>query len=154
MNVNKALFKFIKVALGVLIVLLVVYATVSLCGFGFDFGYRVFNEPAVSEAPGEDIMISIDEGMSSREIGKMLEEKGLVNDGTLFAVQLALSAYKDDMKPGVYTLNTSMTAKDMMVRISEVYQAKIKAEKEAEEKKQQSTQSDTTKSTQSDTQNK
>lgn len=151
MNVNKALFKFIKIASGVLLVLLLIYFTVSLCSFGFDFGYRVFNEPAVSEAPGEDIMISISEDMSGRELGKMLEEKGLVKNGTLFYVQLQLSAYKKDMKPGVYTLNTSMTAKDMMVQISDVYKAREKAaEEKAKADAQAATQAET--STKKDTQ--
>ena len=122
MNVNKALFKFIKIASGVLLVLLLIYFTVSLCSFGFDFGYRVFNEPAVSEAPGEDIMISISEDMSGRELGKMLAEKGLVKNGTLFYVQLQLSAYKKDMKPGKKKWNhmklilKSIVPKDILQR--------------------------------------
>ena len=32
--------------------------------------------------------------------------------------QLKLSAYSGHIKPGIYTLNTSMTAKDMMVIMS------------------------------------
>lgn len=150
MNVNKALFKFIKIASLVLALLLFIYFIVILCSFCFDFGYRVFNEPAIAEAPGEDIMISISEDMSSGEIGEMLEEKGLVKDGTLFKVQLLLSAYKDDMEPGVYTLNTSMTAKDMMVKIAEVNKEKKKAEEEAakeKEKESQKTSEETQKET-------
>jgi UPF0755 protein len=52
--------------------------------------------------------------MSEREIGKMLENRGLIDDGNLFFVQLKLSAYSGDLKSGMYTLNTSMTAKEMM----------------------------------------
>lgn len=152
MDINQALFKFIKGALSVLLVLLIIYGTVTICRFGFDFGYRVFNEPPMAEAPGEDIMISIEEGMSSKELGTMLEQKGLIRDGGLFSVQLSLSAYKNDMMPGIYTLNTSMTAKDMMVKISEIYHAKLEAEeaaKKEQEKAQQNTQStESTESTQ------
>lgn len=153
MNINKALFKFIKIATGILVMLLLIYLIIFLCKFCFDFGYRVFNEPAVSDKPGEDIMISISEDMSSGDIGKMLEEKGLVRDGKLFAVQLMLSAYKSDMEPGVYTLNTSMTAKDMMVKISDVNEAKRKAAEEAEKEKQEASQKETesSKGTEADT---
>ena len=82
----------------------------------------------MAEAPGEDVLIQIKEGMSARELGQMLEEKGLVRDGNLFYLQLKLSAYSKDMAPGVYTLNTSMTAKEMMVEISETADEKASEE--------------------------
>ena len=46
---------------------------------------------------------------------KELKEKGLVEDAKLFFVQLKVSAYSGKLHSGVYTLNTSMTARDMMV---------------------------------------
>ena len=64
------------------------------------------------------MIISLSEDTSARELGKTLEEKGLVRDGNLFFLQLKLSAYSKRILPGVYTLNTSMTAKDMMVVMS------------------------------------
>ena len=48
-------------------------------------------------------------------LGVILEEKGLVRDSRLFYLQLKLSAYSGKIIPGVYTLNTSMTPKDMIV---------------------------------------
>ena len=119
MDVNKAIQRFIKIAFKIMVALLIIYATIGISKVAYDFGYRVFTEPAVADAPGEDVLIQIKEGMSARELGQMLEEKGLVRDGNLFFLQLKLSAYSKKMKPGVYTLNTSMTAKEMMVTISE-----------------------------------
>lgn len=119
MDVNKTIQRFIKIAFKIMLVLLVVYATIGVSKVAYDFGYRVFTEPAVAEAPGEDVVVQIKEGMSARELGQMLEDKGLVRDGNLFYLQLKLSAYSKKMEPGVYTLNTSMTAKEMMVAISE-----------------------------------
>ena len=118
MDLNKFLFRFISVAFKVMIALLVIAATVKLGGIGYDFGYRVFTEPAMAEEPGKDILVQVREDMSARELGKTLEEKGLVRDGNLFFLQLKLSAYSKKILPGVYTLNTSMTAKDMMVVMS------------------------------------
>ena len=120
MNVNKALITFIRVAFGVLLILLAIYAGTRLCSVGYDFGYRVFTEPAVDKAPGKDVMVQIKEGMSAKEIGELLEEKGLVRDAKLFYIQLKLSAYSKKIVPDIYTLNTSMTAKDMMVVMSAV----------------------------------
>ena len=118
MDLNKFLFRFISVAFKIMVVLFVIAATVKLGGIGYDFGYRVFTEPAMAEEPGKDILVQVREDMSARELGKTLEEKGLVRDGNLFFLQLKLSAYSKKILPGVYTLNTSMTAKDMMVVMS------------------------------------
>ena len=53
-----------------------------------------------------------------KEIGVLLESKGLIKDGTLFYLQNILSKYKGDLKAGTYTLNTSMTTEEMMAVIS------------------------------------
>ena len=118
MDLNKFLFRFISIAFKIMVVLFVIAATVKLGGIGYDFGYRVFTEPAMAEEPGKDILVQVREDMSARELGKALEEKGLVRDGNVFFLQLKLSAYSKKILPGVYTLNTSMTAKDMMVVMS------------------------------------
>ena len=118
MDLNKFLFRFISVAFKIMIALLVIVATVKLGGIGYDFGYRVFTETAIDKEPGKDVLVQVREDTSARELGKTLEEKGLVRDGNLFFLQLKLSAYSKRILPGVYTLNTSMTAKDMMVVMS------------------------------------
>lgn len=127
MNINKTLFNFIKIASAILVVLIFIYVGVSFCATAYDFGYRVFTEPAIEEAPGQDVLIQIKDGMSAKDIGDMMEEKGLIRDASLFRIQLKLSAYSDNMEPGVYTLNTSMTPKEMIVSIAEAAEAKEKA---------------------------
>ena len=118
MDLNKFLFRFISVAFKIMIALFVIAATVKLGGIGYDFGYRVFTESAIDKEPGKDVLVQVREDTSARELGKTLEEKGLVRDGNLFFLQLKLSAYSKRILPGVYTLNTSMTVKDMMVVMS------------------------------------
>lgn len=114
MKLNKVIFRFVSVSFSVLILLLVVAGLLKLGTFCYDFGYRVFTETAVDEEPGRDVVVQLTADMSEREIGKMLEEEGLVRDGSLFYVQLKVSAYSGKLKPGIYTLNTSMTGKDMI----------------------------------------
>lgn len=114
MDTNKVIFKFIKIAFSVMIALVILYATISTAIVAYDFGYRVFTESPMEEKPGTKVKVTIDEGMSDSEIGKLLEENGLIRDGNLFSLQLKLSIYKDKLIPGRYTLNTSMTAKEMM----------------------------------------
>lgn len=100
----------IKIAVAVWILNFIYTKTID----AYDFGYRVFTESAVSPAPGRDVTVSITEGKSYREIGKLLEEKGLVRDANLAFVQLLVAEQRENMKPGAYTLNTSMTVEDMV----------------------------------------
>lgn len=115
MNMNKALFRFIKVAFTIMVILLIVYAFTRLGRTAYDFGYRVFTETAMEAEPGRDVLVQVDTGTSGKELGETLENKGLIRDAKLFSIQLKLSAYSNKLKPGVYTLNTSMTPKEMMV---------------------------------------
>lgn len=120
MNLNKFIFKFVRVSFSILVMLLIVIGLIKLANFCYDFGYRVFTETAVDSEPGRDVQIQVTEDMSENDIGKMLEEKGLVRDSNLFYAQLKLSAYSGEILPGTYTLNTSMTAKEMMVVMAAV----------------------------------
>ena len=115
MKLNKVIFKFVSLSFSILVILLVVLGLVELGSFCYDFGYRVFTETPVDEEPGRDVVVQITSDMSESEIGDMLEEEGLIRDGKLFYAQLKLSAYSGDLVPGIYTLNTSMNGKDMIL---------------------------------------
>ena len=127
MDVNKPMIRFVRIAFSLLVVLIVVYIGVRLCVTSYDFGYRVFTEEAMDSGEGEDVLIQIKEGMSGYDIGAALEEKGLVRNARLFSIQLVLFEYADSMEPGVYTLSTSMSPKEIMVAIADA------AEEAAEE---------------------
>ena len=80
----------------------------------YDYGYRVFAEEPVSVGEGRTISISVGAGDSVRDIGKNLEEKGLIRDANLFFVQELLSEYHGKILPGIYDLSTSMTNDEML----------------------------------------
>ncbi|MCM1190037.1 MAG: endolytic transglycosylase MltG [bacterium] len=80
----------------------------------YDYGYRIFTEPAMSSGEGRTVTVAITESMSASDIGELLENKGLVRDAKLFVIQYYLSEFRADVKPGVFELNTSMTAEEMM----------------------------------------
>ena len=100
----------LKLALSIAVVVLI-YKGAAMA---YDYGYRIFQEPPVAEAPGYDIEVQITMGKGAKEIGELLEQKGLIRDANLFYVQNLLSHYKGELNPGVYTLNTSMTMQEMM----------------------------------------
>ena len=80
----------------------------------YDYGYRVFAEEPVTVGEGRTISISVGAGDSVKDIGKNLEEKGLIRDANLFFVQELLSEYHGKIIPGIYDLNTSMTNDEML----------------------------------------
>ena len=61
-----------------------------------------------------DRLVQVKDSMSEMEIAEMLEEKGLIRDRFLFVLQLKVSGYSGKLKAGPYTLNTSMTAEEML----------------------------------------
>lgn len=101
--------------LKVVVAVLVIFYVYKGAMMAYDYGYRIFTEPAMAqEGEGRDITVEITMGKSALEVGQILEEKGLVRDGRLFYIQNLLSAYSGKLAPGTYTLNTSMTAREMM----------------------------------------
>lgn len=118
MNKNKLVFRFVSVSFSILVILLVLIGFIKIGTYCYEFGYRVFTEEAVDAEPGRDVVVQITDGMSGMDIAKELQSKGLVRDAKLFYVQLRVSAYSKKLNPGVYTLNTSMQARDMMVVMS------------------------------------
>ena len=86
---------------------LAVFILYRVAGFAFDFGFRIFAEEPIDREPGIDVNVAVVEGKSVKEIGKLLEEKGLIRNGTLFILQEKFSEYSGELRPGVYTLNTS-----------------------------------------------
>ncbi|MBQ8591729.1 MAG: endolytic transglycosylase MltG [Lachnospiraceae bacterium] len=106
-------------------ILKVVVAAVLIVGIykvsmtAYDYGFRIFGEPPVSEGEGRLITVTVPEGKSVMEIGELLVSVGLIRDAKLFYIQEMVSAYKDELKPGIYELSTSMTAEEMMAIMAE-----------------------------------
>lgn len=97
----------------------VIYRGALLC---YDYGYRIFTEPAVSSGEGRTVTVAITEEMSPADIGRLFESKGLVRDGRLFMLQYYLSEFREDVGPGIFELSTSMTAEEMMEAMAEAFE--------------------------------
>ena len=93
----------------------VIYVICRGAAICYDYGYRIFTEPAMStEANGRTVTVTVGSDMSPFDIGKLFESRGLIRDAKLFVLQYFLSEYREDVKTGVFELNTSMTVEDMM----------------------------------------
>jgi UPF0755 protein len=114
MNARKLARIVIGVSFEIIMVALVVILIYN-CGLkAYSFGFSVFAEQPVASEPGRDVNVTIDANSSTYEIGELLVAKGLIRDEKLFYVQMKLLALNEKVNSGKYTLNTSMTAQDMI----------------------------------------
>lgn len=104
-----------KVAVAVIVIFYIYKAAVV----AYDYGYRIFAEGPVAEAPGFDVNITITADKDVRDIGELLESRGLIKDSKLFVIQELLSEEHGKIKEGSYTLNTSMTVEEMLKIMAE-----------------------------------
>ncbi|MCM1267818.1 MAG: endolytic transglycosylase MltG [Bacteroidales bacterium] len=89
------------------------------CTGAYDYGYRIFTEAPVSLGEGRIISVSVEDPVSVRAVGEMLEERGLIRDANLFVIQELLSESHGKIQPGIYDLSTAMTAEEMMAVMAE-----------------------------------
>lgn len=99
----------------IFVIAMVIYRGATFC---YEFGYRVFTDRPMAAEPGRDITVIINEGSSTKEIGKILQQNGLISDANLFVLHEKISEYAGEIKPGVYVLNTSMTTEKMIAVMS------------------------------------
>ena len=107
---GNAVYAIIKIVTVVVAVMLVYRAG----GIAYEYGERLFGEPAMDAAPGVDVVIAVDESDSESDVGEKLEKAGLIRDKNVFIVQEMLIGFKNGIQPGIYTLNTSQTIEQML----------------------------------------
>lgn len=104
---------------GTVVKLVIIVAVVFLIYTGattcYDYGYRIFMEPAMTtEENAKVVEVTIGENVSAKDMGEGFESVGLIRDSKLFVLQYYLSEFREDIKPGTYQLNTAMTVEEMM----------------------------------------
>lgn len=98
---------------------IVLYACVAVLLFWvgkitYEFGHDIFNQKAMSPGEGQEVMVVISPEDNVYQIGKILEDKGLIEDAKVFFVQEYFSNYHKELKPGTYTLSTAYTPTRIM----------------------------------------
>lgn len=121
MDVKNLIFTVVETIIKVVVIAVVIVYVFRAATQAYDFGYRVFADQPVSVSGGRTITISVAKDASVKEIGQMLEEKGLIEDADLFVVQELLSAHHGKITPGIYDLSTDMTAEQMLEVMSPSY---------------------------------
>lgn len=114
MNVKQLLGAISAMIIKIAVAAVVIVAVFRLAVYAYDFGYKVFADMPVSEGEGRIVNVIVSEGQDSRDLAKLLEQKGLVEDANVFYIQERLSDYKDKLKPGAYELSTAMNSQEML----------------------------------------
>ena len=102
---------------------LIVYALIKLLLYeavarGYAFGHEIFFAEAVEDAPGTDVVVQISEDETVSQAAEYLAHKGLIKSEFAFIFQSKFYDY-DTVYPGTYTLNTSMTSKEILQLLNE-----------------------------------
>ncbi len=120
MNVKQLLGAVSATIIKIAVAAVVISVVFRLAVYAYDFGYKVFADVPVSEGEGRIVNVVVSAGQSSRELAKILEEKGLIEDANVFYIQERLSDYKDKLKPGMYELSTAMNSQQMLEILCDV----------------------------------
>lgn len=136
MNSKEIVGSVFGFALKIVVVIILAMLVYKYAFMAYDIGYRVFGEEPMTTGDGMTISVAIPEGKSGKEIGEILEQKGLIRDAQVFAIQEKLSEYKDEIKPGIYELNTSMTAEEMIEVMAQKAEDETKEEPAVQEEPQ------------------
>lgn len=84
---------------------------------GYEFGYSIFYAPGIDKAPGVEKVVTLDGSESVSEVGKLLEDIGLIRDHSAFSIQAKVYGY--EVQEGAWTLNTALSSKEMIDLLKE-----------------------------------
>ena len=65
----------------------------------YQFGYHVFAQQPLSDPPGKEAALTVQEGDTIKEIAEILEADGIIPDALVFCVQERLSKYQGELSP-------------------------------------------------------
>lgn len=84
---------------------------------GYDFGHAIFYATAMEAAPGRDKELAVPRGQTTSETIRALKDLDLIDNE--LAIRIQMKFYDYEVYPGTYTLNTSMTSKEILQLLNE-----------------------------------
>ena len=104
----------LKVALYVAIALGLIYLGQTT----YYYSHAVFANQPYEEAPGKNVKVTISEEVGGKELSKVLEENGLIEDSTVFQIQMKMAGFGKMIEANTYELNTSMPPSELIEILS------------------------------------
>lgn len=118
MKAQKAMLSAGLFLLRLALLILVIVGIYRVGETSYMYCYSVVSDVAIDKAPGKDVGVTLNGDMTVKDVARLLERKGLVKDADIFRLQIKMNKYDSKLKMGNYTLNTSMTPKEMMKVLS------------------------------------
>ena len=78
----------------------------------YEFGHDIFYAPGMEALPGTEKTVTLDGTESVADVGKLLEDAGLIRDHVAFSIQA--KCYDYEVKKGSFSLNTSQSSKEII----------------------------------------
>lgn len=119
MSIKSIIGSIVELIIKVVALIYIVSYIIKAATAAHDYGYRIFTEKPVSLGEGRTISVIVEDPVSVKGVGQMLEERGLIRDANLFVIQELLSESHGKIQPGIYDLSTAMTAQEMMAVMAE-----------------------------------
>ncbi len=123
-DINRVTRSIITISWKLILFALAILLMYEVVTRGYAFGYSLFYDTAVEEPPGIDKRVTIGEDETLGNLAVALEEGGLVKDRFAFIIQCVFyeygykfMGYGNPIRAGTYLLNTSMTAKELIITL-------------------------------------
>lgn len=116
-EINKISMTVISIAGRIVLYTLVVVLLFLGAKKGYEFGHSIFYSPGMDAAPGIEKTVTLDGTESVGEVGKLLEDIGLIRDHNAFSIQAWVYGY--EVIEGTWELNTSLSSKEIIGLLDE-----------------------------------
>ena len=118
MTTQKAVMRVASICFKVIIFIVIVLGIVSLGQTTYRYTRAVFSDAALEEEPGKLVRVKIPEDVNGKQLAKVLEENGLIEDANVFVIQMKMADFGETVKAGTYELSTSMPPSEMFKILS------------------------------------
>ena len=118
MTTQKAVMRVASICFKVIIFIVIVLGIVSLGQTTYRYTHAVFSDAALEEEPGKLVRVKIPEDVNGKQLAKVLEENGLIEDANVFVIQMKMADFGETVKAGTYELSTSMPPSEMFKILS------------------------------------
>ena len=103
---------------GVICFRVILFVALILGQTTYRYSRAVFSNEAFEEAPGKTVKITISEPVTGKQLAKVLEENGLIDDALVFQLQMKMADFGDRVEADTYELNTSMAPSELFEILS------------------------------------
>ena len=87
MNVKYVIGSIVEMVIKIVVFIFIAMFVVRTATAAYDYGFRVFAEKPIDVGEGRTISVSIGSTDSAKEVGEMLQQRGLIRDANLFRIQ-------------------------------------------------------------------